>query len=260
MIQEHIWRSSCFVTPRYDGRFTKEQMMATDSLRTHMVEELTDLLDAEHQLTSALPKMAKAASTPALRNAFTRHLQETRTHVTRVSDALRQLGEKPSRKTCEAMKGLLTEGEEMMNQAPEGVLRDAVMITAAQKVEHYEMASYGTVRTYAQVLGHSQVARLLGRTLKEEKAADSKLTAIAERSVNEKASMEWSSQEEQGFVQRGTEWVSGAMNAASRQLAGTARRAAASIGIANERTSRSRSRRQSSSTRRSRARTKRSSR
>src|SRR6186713_3487898 len=117
--------------------------MAVDSLRTHLIEELTDLFDAEQQLTKALPKMAASATEPKLKAAFQKHLKETRGHVARLDKALRQLGEKPRRKTCEAMKGLLTEGEEMMNNTSEGALRDVVMITAAQKVEHYEMASYG---------------------------------------------------------------------------------------------------------------------
>ena len=193
--------------------------MAVDSLRTHLFEELTDLLDAENQLTKALPKMAKAASAKQLKTAFERHLAETRKQITRLDKALRALGERPRRKTCEAMKGLLTEGEEMMNETPAGALRDAVMITAAQKVEHYEMASYGCVRTYAMVLGEPGVARLLEQTLKEEKAADGKLTMIAESSVNEDASEEWRAQDEQeGMMARGADWMSSTFNAAARQL------------------------------------------
>src|SRR3954471_13385400 len=208
--------------------------MAVDSLRAHLVEELTDLVDAETQLTKALPRMAEAAATAALRTAFRTHLQETRGHITRLNQALRELGEKPARKTCEAMKGLLTEGEELINSAPEGALRDAMMITAAQKVEHYEMASYGTVRTYAQVLGEPGVARLLAQTLKEEKAADGKLTTIAERSVNEDAAEEWRAQDEDGLVERSAAWMSDAVGTASRQLAGRARRAAASVGLVQD--------------------------
>jgi ferritin-like metal-binding protein YciE len=206
--------------------------MAVDSLRTHLVEELTDLLDAETQLTRVLPKMAEAATAPSLRKAFQKHLKETRGHVARVDRALRQLGEKPRRKTCEAMKGLLTEGDELMNSAPEGALRDAVMITAAQKVEHYEMATYGTVRTYAQVLGYRGVARALAQTLKEEKAADGTLTGIAERSVNADAAEAWRAQDEAGAIERSAAWVGEAVGKASRQLAGRARRAAASVGLA----------------------------
>jgi ferritin-like metal-binding protein YciE len=178
-------------------------MASVDSLRTHLVEELTDLRDAEQQLTRALPKMAKAATAPLLEKAFEKHLKETQRHVSRLDDALKALGESPSSKTCEAMKRLLREGEAMMNQTPAGALRDAVLITGAQKVEHYEMASYGTARTYASVLGHAKVAGLLQQTLDEEKAADLTLTTIAERSVNEDAAREWNAQEEQeGMLQQ----------------------------------------------------------
>lgn len=189
-------------------------MAAVDSLRTHLVEELTDLLDAEHQLTKALPKMATAATAKPLRVAFQKHLKETRGQIARLDKALRQLGEKPKRKTCEAMKGLLDEGESMMGKTPEGALRDAVMITAAQKVEHYEIASYGTVRTYARVLGETGVARLLEQNLKEEKAADVKLTTIAEGSVNEEAAEEWQSQESAvgSMVERSAAWIGGMVN------------------------------------------------
>jgi ferritin-like metal-binding protein YciE len=215
--------------------------MAVESLRSHLIEELTDLLDAENQLTKALPKMATAAATPALRKAFRSHLTETRGHIVRLNQAMRQLGEKPKSKTCEAMKGLLTEGDEMMNNSPEGAVRDAVMITAAQKVEHYEMATYGTVRTYAQVVGEAAVARLLQQTLNEEKAADRKLTTIAKGSVNRDAGAAWREQEEQkGVIQRSTEWAADTLGAASRQLAGGARKAAASIGIAADRPSKKR--------------------
>jgi ferritin-like metal-binding protein YciE len=129
-------------------------------------------LNAEEQLTEALPKMAERATSRELRTAFRGHLAETRQHVKRVTQALKQLGEKASGKTCEAMEGLLTEGQELMDGSDAGALRDAMMITAAQKVEHYEIATYGTVRTYAQVIGERGVAKLLQQTLKEEHAAD----------------------------------------------------------------------------------------
>ena len=217
--------------------------MAVDSLRAHLIEELTDLLDAENQLTRALPKMAAASSTTALKQAFQQHLKETRGHIIRLNSALRLLDEEPSRKTCEAMEGLLAEGEEMMKKATEGALRDAVMITAAQKVEHYEMATYGTVRTYAEVLGESGVARLLQATLREEKAADSKLTAIAQRSVNKRAAEEWRTRKsadgnESGVVERSAEWMGRLVGSASRRFAGTTKRAAESIGVAQDRAAR----------------------
>ena len=224
-------------------------MAAVDSLHAHLVEELTDLRDAETQLTQALPKLAQSATSAQLRAAFQKHLKETRTHLTRIDQALRALGEKPSSETCEAMKGLLKEGEKHMKKTPAGALRDAVLITGAQKVEHYEMASYGTARTYAQVLGEQQVARLLEQTLKEEKAADKTLTDIAERSVNEDAAEEFQSQSEseEGPLMRSAEWAGRTSGLAARQLSRTVRRAASAVGIAQDRSSSS----QRSSSRRS---------
>ena len=125
--------------------------------------------------------MQQKASQRQLKAAFRSHLAETRGQARRVQQALKMLGEQPSEKTCEAMEGLLTEGQELMESSDAGALRDAMMITAAQKVEHYEIATYGTVRTYAQILGEKGVARLLAQTLKEEKAADKKLTGHRRR-------------------------------------------------------------------------------
>jgi ferritin-like metal-binding protein YciE len=210
-------------------------MATTGSLRTHLVDELIDLLDAESQLTDALPQLAQAATSRPLRAAFQRHLKETRGHVTRLSQALRELGEKPSSKSCEAMQGLLEEGETMMKKAPAGSLRDAVMITGAQKVEHYEMASYGTARTYARVLGETAVARLLEQTLKEEKIADRTLTKIAQASVNEDAAQEWQSQEEDSVLSRTAEWAGSTAGYASRQLTRGLRTAASTVGLAQDR-------------------------
>jgi ferritin-like metal-binding protein YciE len=209
-------------------------MPTTGSLRAHLIDELVDLLDAEHQLTGALPKLAQAATSRPLRAAFQRHLKETRGHVTRLSQALRELGEKSSSKTCEGMQGLLEEGETMMKRAPAGSLRDAVLITGAQKVEHYEMASYGTARTYAKVLGEKAVARLLGRTLKEEKTADRTLTKIAEGSVNGAAAEEWQSQEDESLLRRTAEWAGTTAGHASRQLASGLRTAASRVGLAED--------------------------
>jgi ferritin-like metal-binding protein YciE len=217
--------------------------MAVVSLRAHLIEELTDLLDAETQLTKALPKMATAASTKPLKAAFVKHLQETRGQITRLNKALSLLGERPRRKTCEGMQGLLSEGESVMKKTPEGALRDAVMITAAQKVEHYEMASYGTARTYARVLGEPGVVRLLEQSLKEEKAADGKLTTIAEGSVNGEAAEQWQSEDfdDEGMIVRSAAWVGGTLGSASRQWRRNVRRAAAAIGVANDRSPRRRS-------------------
>jgi ferritin-like metal-binding protein YciE len=147
-------------------------MASVASLREHLVEELNDLLNAEQQLITAIPQMAQKASRPELRAAFRSHLAETKGHVTRATEALTLFGETSAGKACEAMEGLLAEGEELMKSADGGALRDAMLITAAQKVEHYEIASYGTVRTYAEVLGETEVVRLMAQTLKEEKAAE----------------------------------------------------------------------------------------
>lgn len=183
-------------------------MATVASLRDHLIEELNDLLNAEQQLIEALPKMAQRASSRLLQAAFRGHLAQTRTHERRVSEALKQLGEKADGKTCQAMKGLLKEGQELMEGSDAGALRDAMMITAAQKVEHYEIATYGTVRTYAQLLGERGVAKLLAQTLKEEKAADRKLTGIAEGSVNTRASQEWHDQATaSGMLHKGAEWL-----------------------------------------------------
>ncbi len=183
-------------------------MASVASLREHLVEELNDLLNAEQQLIEALPMMAGKASQRELKAAFKSHLAQTRTHEKRVSQALRQLGEEAAGKTCEAMEGLLEEGQTLMGSADPGPLLDAMLITAAQKVEHYEIATYGTVRTYADVIGERNVARLLEQTLKEEKAADKKLTTIAEGGVNRRAAKEFQEKTTAtGMLQKGAEWV-----------------------------------------------------
>ena len=191
-------------------------MASVGSLREHLVEELNDLLNAEEQLIEALPKMAERAASRELRTAFRGHLAETRQHAKRVTQALKQLGEKASGKTCEAMEGLLAEGQELMDGSDAGALRDAMMITAAQKVEHYEIATYGTVRTYAQVIGERGVAKLLQQTLKEEHAADRKLTKIAEGSVNRRASEEW--HEQTSVLQKGAQWVGSTVGGALKRV------------------------------------------
>lgn len=164
--------------------------MKLDSLRTLWIEELRDLYNAENQILKALPKMAKKASTPELKEAFENHLGETQTHVERLDEIFVKLGKKPTGKTCKAMKGLVEEGAEMMKEdGPESVI-DAGLIAAAQRVEHYEMAGYGVVRTFASILGEGEAQDLLQETLDEEGAADEKLTEIAEGIVNEEANEE----------------------------------------------------------------------
>jgi ferritin-like metal-binding protein YciE len=157
------------------------------TLEDLLVEELKDLLDAENQLTRALPKMAKAANAPELKEAFQEHLEVTRQQVERLQQVFEGLGRPAKGKKCEAMKGLITEGQELIQTDMEPELLDVGLIGAAQKVEHYEMAGYGTVRTMATVLGHKDAAALLDQTLKEEEATDKKLTMIAKKVVNVRA-------------------------------------------------------------------------
>lgn len=163
--------------------------MATQVLSMHdlFLDELRDLYDAEKQIVKALPKMAEAAQAPKLKSGFERHLKQTTTHVTRLEQIFETLGEKPTGEKCDAMQGLLKEGEKVIHNTDEGSVRDAGLIAAAQRVEHYEMAAYGSARTFAQILGQTDAASLLEETLQEEKDTDQKLTEIAQKIVNEKA-------------------------------------------------------------------------
>lgn len=159
--------------------------MTVDSLDKLLVDELKDLYSAEKQITRALPKMAKAASSSELRTAFETHLKETEGQIQRLDRVFGILGKSATGKTCKAMKGLIEEGSEVMEQT-EGEARDAAMISAAQKVEHYEMAGYGSVRTWAETLGQNEIANLLQQTLDEEGETNKKLTSIASK-VNKQA-------------------------------------------------------------------------
>ncbi len=150
------------------------------------ISELKDLYNAEQQLTRALPKMAKAASAPELKQALTEHLEVTREQVRRLEQVFEEIGIPAKGKTCQAMKGLIEEGQELVKEGMESEVLDAGIIGAAQRVEHYEIAGYGTVRTMAETLGHKRAVKLLEQTLKEEKAADETLTRIAE-DVNTRA-------------------------------------------------------------------------
>jgi ferritin-like metal-binding protein YciE len=158
-----------------------------NSLKDLFVNQIEDLYDAENRLTKALPKMAQAANSSQLRNAIEQHLTETQGHVSRLETIFRELGVEPKRETCEAMKGLIEEGEEVLGAKGDPEVKDAAIIAAAQRVEHYEMSGYGSARTFAQRLGLTQAANLLQQTLNEEAAADKKLTTIAESSVNAQA-------------------------------------------------------------------------
>lgn len=153
--------------------------MPVKSMNDLFLDELKDLYSAEKQITKALPKMAKASSSPELKSAFEEHLKETQTQIERLDQVFETLGKSSRGKTCNGMKGLLEEGAEMMEEAEEGPVRDAALITAGQRVEHYEMAGYGSVREFAKLLGQDQVASLLGETLEEEKEADKKLNEIS---------------------------------------------------------------------------------
>jgi ferritin-like metal-binding protein YciE len=157
------------------------------SMNDLFVLQIEDLYDAEQRITKALPKMADAATDKQLKAAFQHHLRETEQHVTRLEKVFKIIGMSPKRETCEAMKGLIAEGDEAVNAAGDPDVRDAALIAAAQRVEHYEMAGYGTVRTLAEQLGQREAARILQETLDEERAADKKLTEIAESRVNVKA-------------------------------------------------------------------------
>jgi ferritin-like metal-binding protein YciE len=162
-------------------------MATLESLEELLQDELKDLYDAEKQLTRALPKLAKKASNEDLKQAFQEHLQQTEQHIERLEQVFEQL-ELPARgKKCEGMRGLIEEGDDMISEAEDDATRDALMIAAAQKVEHYEIASYGTARTWASVLGKSEVASSLEETLDEEKETDQRLTSIAESMVNAEA-------------------------------------------------------------------------
>jgi len=155
-----------------------------------LVEELKDLYSAENQLLKALPRMAKAAESEELKEAFTNHLAQTEEHVARLEKVMKQLGESPKGKTCKAMKGLIEEGKETMEEDAEPVLMDMALIVAAQKVEHYEIAGYGSARTLAELVGEDDVAEILQETLDEEGETDKLLTQIAEGLNMEAATME----------------------------------------------------------------------
>src|SRR5215211_930097 len=161
-----------------------EEMNPLDEL---LQEELRDLYNAENQIIKALPRMAKAASSPELRRAFERHLEETRRQVERLDQIGEELEVKMTGKKCKGMEGLLAEGRELMEEDLEDNALDAGLIGAAQKVEHYEIAAYGTARTHAEMLGLRRIAKMLQQTLNEEGATDKKLTALAESIINVEA-------------------------------------------------------------------------
>jgi len=161
-----------------------------EGLRDLFVDELKDIYWAEKALTKAIPKMIKKATSEDLINALQNHLEVTKGHVERCEKAFEMLGKPARAKKCEAMEGLTKEAEEIMESTEEGMVRDAGIISAAQKVEHYEIASYGTLCAFAKTLGENDIANLLSKTLKEEREADDTLTQVAESYINEEAMQE----------------------------------------------------------------------
>ncbi len=160
--------------------------MSLDSLADAFYDELRDVLSAERQLTSALPKMAKNATSTVLKKAFENHLDETNQQVERVEQAFEETGKAARAKTCEAMKGLIEEAAELIKEDAEPAVKDAMLIACAQKVEHYEIATYGTLCTWAEALGYPKALKLLKQNIAEEEAADKKLSKIAV-SINQEA-------------------------------------------------------------------------
>jgi ferritin-like metal-binding protein YciE len=159
----------------------------TNPLQQLMVDELRDLYHAEKQLTRALPRLAKKVSSPELRELFETHLEETEQQIARLEEAFEKLGERPRGKHCDGMAGIVEEGNALLQEDFDDAVLDAGIIAGAQRAEHYEIAAYGSVMAWAKVLGHRDVAALLDQTLEEEKAADKKLSALAERTINRQA-------------------------------------------------------------------------
>src|SRR4051794_17667373 len=162
-------------------------MAEGNTLHDAFLDELRDTFDAEKQLTKALPKLAKAASSPKLRQAFESHLEETQGHVERLEQVFEGLDERARGKHCDGIAGIIEEGKSIMDEDFDETTMDACLIAAGQRAEHYEMAAYGTLVAWAQAMGHTDAARLLQQTLDEEKAADKKLSALAEGGINQTA-------------------------------------------------------------------------
>src|SRR6187551_1637663 len=159
----------------------------TGGLHDAFIDELRDAYDAEKQLLKALPKLAKAATSPELQTAFTNHLEETRGHVDKLEQVFETLDEKARGKHCDGIAGIIEEGKSIMEEDFEDTTMDACLIAAGQRAEHYEMAAYGTLVAWAQAIGHDEAADLLQETLDEEKAADEKLSGLAEGGINQSA-------------------------------------------------------------------------
>lgn len=174
-------------------------MAQTETLHDAFLDELRDAYDAEKQLIKALPKMAKAAESDELRTAFETHLEETQGHAERLEQVFASLEEKVRGKHCDGMAGIIEEGRSVMGEDFDGTTLDACLIAAAQRAEHYEMAAYGTLVSWAKAMGHQEAAGLLEEILEEEKATDEKLTQIAESGINQEAAQTAHGEEEEGM-------------------------------------------------------------
>ena len=199
--------------------------MSAENLREALVEEIRDLYNAEKQLVKALPKMAKGAESDELREAFETHLEETEGQVTRLERVFELLDEKPRGKHCAGMAGIVEEGSEKLQEDMEGSVLDACLIASAQKVEHYEISAYGTAIAWAEALGLSEVCDVLNESLAEEKAADEKLSALAESGINQAATAGESDENEEEDDEDDTRAASGKqeqpqVSASARQASG----------------------------------------
>jgi ferritin-like metal-binding protein YciE len=179
-------RQGCHHIDEREWKILRGVIMSVETMEELFVDELKDLYSAEKQITRALPKLAKAASSEELKTALLSHLEETNGQIERLEQIFKKLGKSPKGKTCAGMKGVLEEGSEVLEDTDSGTVRDAALIAAAQRVEHYEMAGYGSAREFAKLLGQNDAASLLDETLAEEKAADSKLSNIS-REINKEA-------------------------------------------------------------------------
>lgn len=173
-------------------------MAEAGTLHDAFIDELRDTYDAEKQLTKALPKLAKASSNPQLREAFETHLEETQQQIARLEQVFELIEEKPRGKHCDGIAGIIEEGKAVMGEDFDETTMDACLIASGQRAEHYEMAAYGTLVAWAQAMGHTEAAELLQQTLDEEKAADEKLTALAEGGINQEAADAAHPDEDQG--------------------------------------------------------------
>jgi ferritin-like metal-binding protein YciE len=178
-------------------------MAKTKTIHDAFIDELRDTYDAEKQLTKALPKLAKAASSPKLRQAFETHLEETQGQIARLEQVFESLDEKVRGKHCDGIAGIIDEGKSIMGEEFDDATMDACLIAAGQRAEHYEMAAYGTLVAWAQAMGHTEAARLLQKTLDEEKAADKKLSGLAEGGINQSAADGAHSEDDEELVGAG---------------------------------------------------------